>query len=90
MEKPGDTAPSKLPLKVRRPSPPQLEVVEIEEHPIESALPKAFLGNGQAKKVSPRIVTFDALPKPPRVGPPPHLLWKAAPKSKMGKDFPKI
>ncbi len=90
VEKPGDTAPSKLPLKVRRPSPPQLEVVEIEEHPIESALPKAFLGNGQAKKVSPRIVTFDALPKPPRVGPPPHLLWKAAPKSKMGKDFPKI
>ena len=48
--------------KVRPPSPPQLEVVEIE-----SALPRAFLANG---------------PKPPRVGPPPHLV---APKSVLAR-----
>ena len=56
---------------------PQLEVVEIEELPVESGLPRAFLANGQARKV--------ALPKPPSVGPPPHLLWKAAPKSEMAR-----
>ena len=51
------------------PSPPQLEVVEIEELPVESAQPKAL--------------TPDAQPKPPSLEPPPHLLWKAAPKSEM-------
>ena len=47
--------------------------------------PQEKLANGQAQKVSPRIVTFDALPKPPSVGSPQHLLWKAAPKSKMAR-----
>jgi len=65
----------KLASKVRPPSPPQ----------IESGLPKAFLGNHQAQKVSPRLVTFDAFPAPPSDGPPPHLLWKAAPKSEMAR-----
>ena len=75
VEKPM-TLQEKLASKVRPPS-SQLEVVEIEELPVESGLPRAFLANGQARKV--------ALPKPPSVGPPPHLLWKAAPKSEMAR-----
>ena len=37
------------------------------------------------KPVTPqeKLAPFDAQPKPPSFGPPPHLLWKAAPKSKM-------
>ena len=42
----------------------------------------ASRARGEAK-TSP--TAFDALPKAPSVGPPPHLLWKAAPKSEMAR-----
>eukprot|EP00434_Breviolum_minutum_P030843 symbB.v1.2.027275.t1/scaffold2787.1/size70355/1 len=48
--------------------------------------PKAFTPRAMPySKVSPRIVTLDAFPTPPSDGPPPHLLWKAAPKSEMAR-----
>ena len=46
-----------------------------EKPPEKPVRPQEKLVNGQAQKVSPGIVTFDALPKPPSVGPPLHLLW---------------
>ena len=53
-EDPKPVAPqAKLASKVWPPSSPQLKVVEIEALPIDSGLPKAFLGNSPVQKVSP-------------------------------------
>ena len=60
------------PIKMEKPvtpNPPQPEAPETEEPPAEPAQPKAL--------------TPDVQPKPPSLEPPPHLLWKAAPKSEM-------